>query len=57
MRRLSDSGIFELFVPQDFRLGTLYKYEIKAKNGLVCPGKQTRTPMRRKSSREQLLPW
>ena len=34
MRRLSDSGIFELFVP-GLPVGTLYKYEIKAKNGLV----------------------
>ena len=34
MRRLPDSGIFELFVP-GLSAGTLYKYEIKAKNGLV----------------------
>ena len=31
---MSDSGIFELFVP-GLPVGTLYKYEIKAKNGLV----------------------
>ncbi len=34
MRRLWDSGIFELFVP-DISAGELYKYEIKAKNGLT----------------------
>ena len=34
MRRLKDSGIFELFVP-DLKVGTLYKYEIKAKGGLT----------------------
>ncbi len=34
MRRLWDSGIFELFVP-NLPSGTLYKYEIKAKGGLT----------------------
>ena len=33
MRRLSDSGIFELFVP-GLPVGTLYKYEIKTAAGL-----------------------
>ena len=34
MRRLWDSGIFELFVP-GVSVGEIYKYEIKAKGGLV----------------------
>ncbi|MCD8103768.1 MAG: 1,4-alpha-glucan branching protein GlgB [Lachnospiraceae bacterium] len=34
MRRLWDSGVFELFVP-GLTKGTLYKYEIKAKGGLT----------------------
>ena len=34
MRRLWDSGIFELFVP-GISVGEIYKYEIKAKGGLV----------------------
>ena len=34
MRRLWDSGIFELFVP-DVKEGECYKYEIKAKGGLT----------------------
>ena len=34
MRRLWDSGIFELFVP-GMKTGTIYKYELKAKGGLV----------------------
>jgi 1,4-alpha-glucan branching enzyme len=34
MRRLWDSGIFDLFVP-DIEIGALYKYEIKAKGGLT----------------------
>ncbi len=34
MRRLWDSGIFEIFIP-DLPLGSLYKYEIKAQNGLT----------------------
>ncbi len=34
MRRLGDSGIFELFVP-GLKPGMLYKYEIKAKGGLT----------------------
>ena len=34
MRRLPDSGIFELFVPS-LKAGELYKYEIKAKGGLT----------------------
>ena len=34
MRRLWDSGIFELFVP-NLPDGALYKYEIKAKGGLT----------------------
>ena len=34
MRRLWDSGIFELFVP-GLATGQLYKYEIKAKGGLT----------------------
>lgn len=34
MRRLGDSGIFELFVP-GLETGTLYKYEIKARGGLT----------------------
>ena len=34
MRRLWDSGIFELFVP-GLAAGQLYKYEIKAKGGLT----------------------
>ncbi|MEF9940086.1 MAG: 1,4-alpha-glucan branching protein GlgB [Clostridium sp.] len=32
MRRLGDSGIFELFIP-GLQEGTIYKYEIKLKNG------------------------
>jgi len=34
MRRLWNSGIFELFVP-GLEVGTIYKYEIKAKGGLT----------------------
>lgn len=34
MRRLWDSGIFELFVP-GIEAGTVYKYELKAKGGLT----------------------
>lgn len=34
MRRLWDSGIFELFIPE-LPAGTIYKYEIKAKGGLT----------------------
>ncbi|MDO4322652.1 MAG: 1,4-alpha-glucan branching protein GlgB [Lachnospiraceae bacterium] len=34
MRRLADSGIFELFVP-GLAAGAIYKYEIKAKGGLT----------------------
>ncbi len=34
MRRLWDSGIFEIFVP-GLKVGTVYKYEIKAKLGLT----------------------
>lgn len=34
MRRLGESGVFELFVPGICE-GTLYKYEIKAKGGLT----------------------
>ena len=34
MRRLGDSGIFELFLP-DARVGDNYKYEFKLKNGLT----------------------
>lgn len=34
MRRLKNSGIFELFVPE-LAEGTIYKYEIKAKGGLT----------------------
>lgn len=34
MRRLWDSGIFELFIP-DVREGDCYKFEIKAKGGLT----------------------
>ncbi len=34
MRRLWDSGIFELFIP-GISAGTIYKYEIKAKSGLT----------------------
>lgn len=34
MRRLWDSGIFELFIP-DVREGECYKYEIKARGGLT----------------------
>ena len=34
MRRLWDSGIFELFVP-DIPEGSIYKYEIKAASGMV----------------------
>jgi len=32
MRRLGDSGVFELFIP-GLEKGTVYKYEVKAKNG------------------------
>lgn len=32
MRRLGDSGVFELFIP-GLDVGTIYKYEVKAKNG------------------------
>lgn len=34
MRRLWDSGIFEIFLP-DVKAGDCYKYEIKTKSGLV----------------------
>lgn len=34
MRRLWDSGIFEIFIP-DVKEGDCYKFEIKAKSGLV----------------------
>lgn len=34
MRRLWDSGIFEIFIP-DVKEGDCYKYEIKVKSGLV----------------------
>ena len=34
MRRLWDSGIFEIFIP-DAKVGDLYKYEIKIKGGLT----------------------
>ena len=34
MRRLWDSGIFELFIP-DVKVGECYKYEIKVKGGLT----------------------
>ena len=34
MRRLWDSGIFELFIPQVIE-GSIYKYEIKARGGLT----------------------
>lgn len=34
MRRLSDSGIFEIFIPKA-NIGDCYKYEIKAKGGLT----------------------
>ncbi|WP_343248995.1 1,4-alpha-glucan branching protein GlgB [Diplocloster hominis] len=34
MRRLWDSGIFELFIP-DLGVGQLYKFEIKTRTGLV----------------------
>lgn len=34
MRRLWDSGIFELFIP-DASVGDLYKFELKLKNGLT----------------------
>lgn len=34
MRRLSDSGIFELFIP-GIKMGELYKYELKLKGGIV----------------------
>ena len=34
MRRLKDSGIFEIFIP-DVKVGDNYKFEIKAKGGLT----------------------
>lgn len=34
MRRLWDSGIFEIFIP-DRKVGEFYKYEIKVKGGLI----------------------
>jgi 1,4-alpha-glucan branching enzyme len=34
MRALGQSGVFELFVP-DVRVGALYKYEIKTRDGLL----------------------
>ena len=34
MRRLKDSGVFDLFVP-GLKEGTLYKYEVKARGGLT----------------------
>lgn len=34
MRRLGDSGIFEIFIPKDLT-GNLYKYEIKFKGGMT----------------------
>ena len=34
MRRIWDSGIFEIFIP-DVKVGDCYKYEIKAKGGLT----------------------
>lgn len=35
MRRLGDSGIFEIFIP-DAKAGQNYKFEIKVKGGLTC---------------------
>lgn len=35
MRRLGDSGIFEIFVP-DAKPGQNYKFEIKSRGGLTC---------------------
>ena len=32
MRRLGDSGVYEIFI-QELKKGALYKYEIKFKNG------------------------
>ena len=32
MRRLGDSGVFEIFIPE-LKKGAVYKYEIKFKNG------------------------
>lgn len=34
MNRLATTGVFELFIP-DIRIGDLYKYEIKGRNGVV----------------------
>lgn len=34
MRRLGDSGVFELFIPE-LPLGTIYKFELKAQGGLT----------------------
>ena len=34
MRKLGDSGIFELFLP-GLEAGRIYKYEIKAMNGTI----------------------
>jgi len=34
MRKLGDSGIFELFIP-DLHVGMIYKYEIKAMDGTI----------------------
>ena len=34
MRRLWDSGVFEIFIP-DVKPGECYKFEIKAKGGLT----------------------
>lgn len=34
MRRIADTGIFEIFIP-DIKEGDIYKYEIKIKGGLI----------------------
>ena len=34
MRRLGDSGIFEIFIP-DVKIGDLYKFELKLKSGIT----------------------
>ena len=35
MRRLGDSGVFEIFIP-DVKDGDIYKYEVKFKGGMIA---------------------
>ena len=53
MRRLGDSGIFELFIP-GAEVGDCYKYELKIKGGLTYL-RRTPTAMQRRRDRRRLL--